>query len=313
VAAWAACATARAEEASGKPTPEGRAIAYLALEVPRWHRENQCYSCHNNGDAVRALVAARAAGLLPDVRPLDGSLAFLSAPQRWDANGPNGPFKDRDLARMQFAAALTAARKAALVAREPMSRAAALVAELQQADGGWPSDPGASAGSPTTYGRALATTLALQTLAVADSSAHREIIAKGRTWCRKVEVKSVLDAAAILWALTDDDSPAAHEQMRRCHLLIADGQSSDGGWGPFVNSPPEAFDTALVVLALNAQRDRAAHSPRAALGRKFLVDTQAADGSWPATTRPRGGESYAQEVSTTGWATLALLATRAAK
>lgn len=45
-------------------------------------------------------------------------------------------------------------------------------------------------------------------------------------------------------------------------------------------------------------------------GRTFLITTQQSDGSWSATTRPSGGQSYAQQMSTTGWATLALLATR---
>ncbi len=27
-------------------TPEERALAYLAREVPRWSAENHCYSCH---------------------------------------------------------------------------------------------------------------------------------------------------------------------------------------------------------------------------------------------------------------------------
>jgi hypothetical protein len=47
-----------------------------------------------------------------------------------------------------------------------------------------------------------------------------------------------------------------------------------------------------------------------ARGRAFLIATQRDDGGWPETTRPSGGTSYAQRISTTGWATLALLATR---
>src|SRR4051794_38197216 len=39
-------------------TPEARAIHYLAREVPAWNREHHCFSCHNNGDAARALYAA---------------------------------------------------------------------------------------------------------------------------------------------------------------------------------------------------------------------------------------------------------------
>jgi hypothetical protein len=44
-------------------------------------------------------------------------------------------------------------------------------------------------------------------------------------------------------------------------------------------------------------------------GRAFLLAEQQDDGSWVETTRPPGNVSYAQRISTTGWATLALLAT----
>src|SRR5262245_15306064 len=37
---------------------EARAVTFLTREVPRWKSENDCYSCHNNGDAARALLVA---------------------------------------------------------------------------------------------------------------------------------------------------------------------------------------------------------------------------------------------------------------
>ena len=37
---------------------EDRALAYLIREVPAWSREHKCFSCHNNGDAARALYTA---------------------------------------------------------------------------------------------------------------------------------------------------------------------------------------------------------------------------------------------------------------
>ncbi len=43
---------------AASPSPEERAIAYLAREVPAWSAKNQCFSCHNNGNAARALYAA---------------------------------------------------------------------------------------------------------------------------------------------------------------------------------------------------------------------------------------------------------------
>ena len=89
--------------------------------------------------------------------------------------------------------------------------------------------------------------------------------------------------------------------------LMREGQAADGGWGPFVTSQPEVFDTALVVLALSHAREMPEAVRR---GRAYLLERQQDDGSWVETTRPSGGESYAQRISTTAWALLALLAPR---
>jgi hypothetical protein len=58
--------------------------------------------------------------------------------------------------------------------------------------------------------------------------------------------------------------------------------------------PPEVFDTALALLALAPLRQQASVAELIRQGRSFLVAQQNADGSWPATTRPSGGDSYAQ-------------------
>jgi hypothetical protein len=63
----------------------GRTVAYLRTEVPRWRREHPCYSCHNNGDATRALLAAAARGhAVADA--IDDTVAWLATPERWDTN-----------------------------------------------------------------------------------------------------------------------------------------------------------------------------------------------------------------------------------
>ena len=82
-------------------------------------------------------------------------------------------------------------------------------------------------------------------------------------------------------------------------------QTSDGGWGPSSSAPAEIFDTAIVVLALKA----AGETKLIQRGREFLIRSQQTSGGWPETTRPPGSQSYAQHISTTAWATLALLAT----
>ena len=37
-----------------------RGVGYLTKELPKWKAQHPCYSCHNNGDAARALLAAGA-------------------------------------------------------------------------------------------------------------------------------------------------------------------------------------------------------------------------------------------------------------
>jgi hypothetical protein len=254
--------------------------------------------------------------MLLDPKPLDDSISFLSSPEKWDANGPDGPFKDVKLARIQFAAALAELHASGLTSDSAaLQSAAKLVADMQLSDGNWPADAEGSVGSPVTYGQPLATAIAVRVLRAADAQKFKAQIASARQWFRLREPRSVLDAAAVL--LTIGKSDDAADQLRRAQALqlIAAAESEGGGWGPFVNSPPEAFDTALVLLALAAQGDSLpSHGGRAesiSRGRAYLVSLQNGDGSWPATTRPPGVDSYAQQVSTTGWALQALLLTAA--
>lgn len=283
-----------------------RAVAFLSAEVPKWKQENHCYSCHNNGDAVRALLRAHEAGKLKDLAPIDDTLKFLAAPETWDANGPDGPFKDLKLQRIQFGITLAEAHATrALENRAAWRKAAKLVAENQSPEGYWDTDAPGTIGSPVTYGRALATALAAKTLSrLGDFSDEVE---KAGRWFTTNEPKSVLDAAATILGLTGGRSEAVEKRREQCLGLIRKGQSSDGGWGPFVNSPPDVFDTAVVVLALAEQSDDA-HAEAVRRGREYLLARQEPDGGWPATTRPAGVDSYAQRISTTGWALMALLA-----
>jgi squalene cyclase len=125
---------------------------------------------------------------------------------------------------------------------------------------------------------------------------------KAQAWLERVTPNNTVSAATAL-LLKTRLSDAGLRFLER-------SQNSDGGWGPYADSPSEPFDTALVLLALSERND---FRHLIAGGRKFLISQQNADGSWPATTRPPRGESYAQMMSTTGWATLALLATRAGR
>lgn len=290
-------------ESSFADDTELRARAFLAREVPRWNRENHCFSCHNNGDGARALVLVAS----EDKHDLAETLEFLSHPDRWKKNGVDAVFSDKRLARLQFALALEAAFEAKRIPdRTPLIEAAKMLADDQAEDGSWPIDDAAPVGSPATYGPPLATSMAVQTLRNADSKRFRKTIEKAESWFRKRPIQNVLDASSVLLVMS---SKSDGKLVLDAKDFLKNSQNDDGGWGPFRDSASEPFDTALALLGLAKLTDADVKALNQK-GRDYLATIQKEDGSWTETTRPAGGESYAQRISTTSWATMALFATR---
>ena len=293
---------------NGLPSPESRAIAYLADEVSLWSRENHCFSCHNNGDGARALYTARRLSYAVPESSLAETTQWLTRPLEWDENRGQPGFSDKQLARIQFAASLVEAFEAGLIEdREILVQAAESLLPYQRGDGSWQVDVEAVVGSPVTYGTALATSMVLTTLKKVDASRFATAISRADDWLLDTPVKSTLDAAAVVIALEDRSDPRVEAKVSECLELILGGQASDRGWGPYRNSPSEPFDTAVVLLALLSVRERPDMEELIEQGRTYLLQTQLSAGGWPETTRPPGAQSYAQHISTSSWATLALL------
>ncbi|KAF0177305.1 MAG: hypothetical protein FD161_2533 [Limisphaerales bacterium] len=290
---------------------ERRAVTFLVREVPAWSRENGCFSCHNNGDAARALYAARRSGFAIPESALADTTAWVSQPSRWEHNQGDPGFSDKRLANLQFAASLLAAVETGHSSDRMALRAAAdKVAADQGEDGTWRIEEQDTLGSPATYGTTLATFSAWRVLTQSDSGAARLAAAKAAGWLRQAPMNNVPAAATLLRFAVRDDSGESMRRQAEALTFLRRAQTSDGGWGPYPNVPAEAFDTALVLLALAELPRDAEMEAMVRRGRAFLIAQQKADGSWPATTRPTGGESYAQRMSTTGWAVQALLANR---
>ncbi len=299
------------ERGAGSRTPEERAVAFLAREVPAWPVKNKCFSCHNNGDAARALYAARRLSFDFDPRALETTTRFLARPEAWKDNGPEEEFSDKRLAALQFAFALASAVETGHAPADgALARSAAMVRDLQETDGSWKMDAGDLPGSPVTYGRTLATVAARRVLAAAGGGRFGDSIARADAWIRLQRPAGAHDAAAVLIGLASMQAPDAGRQQQECLAILRTGQARDGGWGAFATLPTEPFDTAMALLALETLRGEPDVPEMIRRGRAYLCASQEADGGWPETTRPSGASSYAQRISTTGWATLALLSTR---
>jgi len=256
---------------------------------------------------MRALVAASARGHSVGTA-IDDSLAWLATPERWESNARRGGSEELPLARIQFASALAGMVSAGRAEPDALDRAAALLAVNQRDDGSWRLSESQTLGGPTFYGTSLATAMARRTLGRTKGRAGEAALAKANAWLRSTTPVTVLDASSVLFGLDRDADAAAAAQRQKCLEILRRGQGPDGGWGPYVTSQSEPFDTALAVLALQTARTSSRESTEMiSRATDYLVRSQNEDGSWPETTRPPNGESYAQRISTTAWALLALL------
>ncbi|HUF60667.1 MAG TPA: prenyltransferase/squalene oxidase repeat-containing protein [Verrucomicrobiales bacterium] len=306
VAESAAAPAAGAAGAAGAVGAVG-AVEFLAREVPLWLPENDCRSCHHNGDGARALHEALDRGFDVPLDALRDSREWLVRPAEWlKAMSPE--FADENLAWIQYASGLaTAVETGTLDEREALRKAAAGLAARQSESGAYVIEPEGAAGSPATYGTALATGTALRVWETDGGEEWEASRLRARAWLAALRSPRVLDAAAVVQFLGNARKGTEAEAVERALELIRRAQGSEGGWGLFAGSPPEAFDTAMVLLALTGGEDAEASGGMIEKGAAYLRSTQEGDGGWRATTRPPGGDSYAQRVSTTAWALLALL------
>ena len=284
-----------------------KGVAFLRTELPKFR----------NGDATRALLEAGARGY--DLGPsLDETLNFLKQPATWDQYKAPSGFDDKRLLRLQFASALAAAERHGKAASTDLEAAAKLLVADQAADGSWTLDQSQSLGSPATYGAILATWSARTSLIASGMQPDNFTIVQADRWLRGLTVDTVYDASTLLLALDLTGDVMADGLRRTALSIVRTGQTENGGWGPEATAPPQVFDTAIAVLALSALNvepriARSTFRPEELLaaiarGKAFIESQQRPDGSWPETTRTAGQDSYAQRISTTGWALLALLA-----
>ncbi len=246
----------------------------------------------------------------------------LQAPGDWKPLAA-GDLDGKALSRIAFANALVDAVAAGVAQRPTLLAVTDLVPADQKEDGSFRVDPAEApglgapliAGSPASLGTALSTVSARRALVAANVPAYRPAIARADEWLRRAPVGAVLDAAAVVLGLDAATDQAALTQRGRALSTLAARQQLDGGWGEGAGSPSQPFHSALALLALRMavgtnQTTFAAGDLAKAIsaGRAYLAAQQQPDGSWKESVRPgKPAVSYAQRVSTTAWATQALL------
>lgn len=286
-----------------------KTIEFLSAEVPKWQTENDCASCHHQGEAARALIHAHHAGLVDAKPALESTIKWSSQPTQWKHNRGLAEANDPTLSNLQFALTLLDTHRFIRPEQQAIHEAALQIADLQQADGSWKLQGSGQFASPLTYGPILLTGRASNLLRASKHPQFNHHIEKAITWLRSQQPRNTLEASSLI--IVNGDLDLKHPAINECLDILLKSQSEFGGVGPYAIAPDENYDTALALLAvLKLPQSETLHKFQTQAV-KFLLSMQLDEGEWDGTTRPRGTESYAHRVSTTAWVLQALLAYRA--
>jgi ankyrin repeat protein len=299
----------------------GRALPLLQHSASTFVGKRACVSCHHNILPILALPMARVRGFMIDTAVLDAveekTFRDLRSPASLDeaiqgihVNDPTP--NDSFLLMAAHAARLEPSLVTAVYAR----RLAAW-----QRDGHWvtsdfrPPHSSSIFTATATAVRAIRLYMPVELRAQADGCIRR-----ARQWLVSSTPASTEDAAFRLLGLAWAGAPASEREVARRDLLAR--QSPAGGWAQLPRSKPDAYATGEALFALH-ESAMPADAPAFRRGAKFLLSTQAVDGSWHVRTRMLSPAHVSPPYFTTGfpyakdeylsyagscWAVMALLA-----
>ena len=151
----------------------------------------------------------------------------------------------------------------------------------------------------------------------AQRAEYEKAARRGVEWLAQAQPLSTEDHAfRILGMMWGGAKP---EAVRKAAKELATLQRPDGGWGQVSGLGSDAYATGQALVALRESRELAAASTGYQRGAKYLMESQAADGSWYVRTRSVAIQPYFDaafpykndqfiSVAATNWATQALLA-----
>jgi hypothetical protein len=142
-----------------------------------------------------------------------------------------------------------------------------------------------------------------------------KVLARAAAWLEAARPASTQDRAYRLMGLAWSNASAASIKVAAKELAAT--QRPDGGWSQLATMGSDAYATGEALYALNAAGNMPTTNPVYQKGVKYLLRTQAADGSWHVASRsiwlqpyfesgfPYGHDQWISAAGTS-WATMAL-------
>lgn len=298
-----------AEEMPDARTAVTRSLALLERTNDQFFKKAACFACHEQPAVTFAASAARAKGIVVDDKAFQGRLSeitFTITPTQLEGAAALGGADNN----LYSAEALV---RAGIAANRTTDFLVANLAESQGGDGGWHL-PGYSR-SPIQDSDFSRTAMAMRALKKLGSAGRatefKERLARGKQWLLHAEPVILEDMDMRLVGVAAAGASAA--ELRKLAEPILAAQREDGGWAQRKGFPSDAYATGMTLWALN----EAGVMKPDARGVKFLLGTQAEDGSWHVASRATKFQQYFESgfpyghdqwISTmaTGWAANAL-------
>ncbi len=255
-----------------------KALSLLEAQSHNFIRIAGCNSCHSQDLPSVAVGLARERGL-----PASKSIAQLavamngSSPERiMDLN----TFGVSGLGWELFDLGMNRSAK-----DEYTDAVVHYIKAMQTSEGIWRTNEGRR--PPMNVGDYQATALAIYSLKhftqAPDQADTEKALARAVSMLDKMKPTNTQDRAFHLMALAWANAPAA--SVARAARALTSIQQGDGGWSQMATMETDSYATGQALFALNAAGKMPATDPVYQKGVRYLLRTQADDGSWHVKSR----------------------------
>ena len=316
-AVWAADSSpARIQQSATK------AVAIIQKSQKDWYTKESCVSCHQQVLPALAFRYAREHGVAVDEPAAHADAAaafsyfsnFARAVEYTNLIDPG----------MSDGYAMLGADAAGVRPNIVTAVYARLIAARQEADGHWETY---DERPPESYSPFTATAISLRAVQLYGHASQKADIqmrgARARAWLvghqPHATEERVAQLRGVAWSY--GDAAVDKAQLQKMAAALKATQQTDGGWSSLDGRTSDAYSTGQVLVALHEAGGVPVTDPAWQRGITFLLNTQAADGTWhvvsrlhpPAPVSPKyieTGHPYGHDqfISTMGdsWAVMAL-------
>jgi hypothetical protein len=278
-------------------------------------KRKQCFTCHNTGLPVMALVTARERGFKIDGENLQRQLQFTA--DFLTKNRTNYlAGKGQGGQALTAGYTLLALENGRWKADETTAAVTEFLLLFQKDLEYWKPQ---TIRPPSEESLFAISYVALRGLKTFGTAEQQERIAqrtdKVRQWLVKTPAKSNEDRVFRLQGL--HAAGAERVEINRATLELLKTQREDGGWEQLPGMSSDAYATATALVALHEAGKVAPTDAAYRRGLKWLLDAQQDDGSWYVKTRSKPIQTYYESgyphgedqfisITAAGWATTAL-------